>query len=136
MEEALVSRLRSTAAIIAIAGTFNGRPAIDWMERGSDDAAAFPAAILSVIGAGKSYDHDGPDGLQNRRVRVECFGRTYGPAKQLSRAIIEELEASKTVGGVRFHRGRVTFERDMDPEDLGGGIKIFRTIIDLIIPAT
>jgi len=132
MEEALVTRLRS--ALTGVAGTVNARPAVDWVERQSDVSAAFPACVLTVVSPGKTYDHDGADGLQTRRVRAECFGITYSSAKALARAIISSLEISATVAGVRFGRGRLEFERDFQPEDLGGGLKVHRVILDFYLP--
>lgn len=133
MEEALVARLRS--ALVDVAGVANGRPAIDWIERQSDAASAFPAIILTVVSPGKTYDQDGADALQTRRVRAECFGLSYLAAKVLARAATDVLEQAATVSGVRFGRARLQFERDFDPEDLGGGLKIHRVVLDFFLPS-
>lgn len=136
MEEALKSRLRAAPAIVAIAGKYKSRPAIDFMERRSDARSAFPACIIQVISPGKAYDQDGPVGLQRRRVRFETFGLRYGSAKKLARAIIAELEHAAIVGDTRFHRGILAYERDMSPEDLGGNLTVYRTIFDCFLPTT
>lgn len=136
MEEALVARLRASAAVIAAAGVFGGRPAIDVGERRSDQHTAFPAAHLQVMSPGRMYDQDGPQGLHDPRVRIECFGRSYGAAKVLARAITQVLEVPATVGGIRFHRAKLVFERDMSAEDLDGGIRVFWTVRDMMIPYT
>lgn len=134
MEEALISRLRASAGIIAAAGVFNGRPAIDLHERKSNDKAAFPAIVVTVISPGRSYDQDGPDSLQRRVVRFECFGLSAGSSILLKRALTTELEQPALVEGVRFSRGRLRFERSFSPEDVAT-LRIFRTIADFEIPS-
>lgn len=136
MEEALLIRMRAASTVSDVCGIVESRPAIDWMERQSDDATAFPAAIVQKTSPGRFYDHDGASGLQRPRVRVECFGLTYGTAKILARAIILLLEQPDENDGIRFHRGQLQYERDMPPEDLGGDLKIFRVIIEFFLPYT
>lgn len=136
MEEALVARLRAASAVAALAGVFNGRPTIDVGERRSDQATAFPAVHIQTVSPGRMYDQDGPQGLHDPRVRFECFGLNWLAAKQLARAVTEELEIPATVGGIRFHRAKLVFERDMNAEDLDGGIRVFWTVRDMMIPYT
>lgn len=137
MEEALVERLRASAAIVAVAGVYNARPAIDVGERRSDKPESFPACFIDINFPGRMYDHEGAQGLHIARIRFECFGRTWLQAKQLGRAITELVESPDEVGGIRFHRGaQLVFERNMTPEDLGGGIKVFRNLRDMTIPYT
>lgn len=137
MEEALVARLRASAAIVAVAGVYNGRPAIDVGERRSDRPESFPACFIDINFPGRMYDLDGPQGLHIPRIRFECFGRSWLQAKQLARAITALVETPAVVDGIRFHRGaQLVFERNMTPEDLGGGIKVFRNLRDMTIPYT
>ena len=136
MRAQLVARLRAEAGVIAAAGIVSARPAIDWIERQSDSDAAFPAATLQIISPGREYDHDGPTGLGMPRVRIECFGKSQSDAVVLADAIRDAIEPSATVSGIRFHRAKLLFERDFNPEDLGGGLKIFRNLRDYQIPAT
>ncbi|TXC73965.1 hypothetical protein FSZ31_04385 [Sphingorhabdus soli] len=136
MEEDLIARLRAAPAIAAVAGEYDGRPTVDWIERRSDANASFPACVLSIVSPGRDYDQAGPSGLQQRRVRFECFGLSYGSAKRMSRAIIGVIEMAQVVGATRFHRGKLQFERDMPPEDIGGNIKVFRTVLDFFVPTT
>lgn len=136
MEEALVERLRASTGVAAAAGTVNGRPAVDWIERHSDAASAFPALTLQVIAPGRLYDLDGPAGLQQRLVQADTWGLSYAAAKTLARATIAELEQAKTVDDIRFHRGRLRTERDMPPEDLGSNMRVYRVNMDFIISTT
>ena len=135
MEAALLKRTRADAGVIAVAGTFNGEPAIDFDERKSDAASAFPAAIQSLISPGKSYDQDGPDGTRQSIIRWECFGLTSDDAYALALAIVAANEPKGTVDAVRFGNGFLKFERRF-PFETVGELKIFRRIVDMEITAT
>lgn len=135
MEAALLKRTRANAGVAAIAGTFNGEPAIDFDERKSDAESAFPAAIQTLVSPGKSYDQDGPDGTRQSLIRWECFGLTSDDAFALAQAIIAANEPSGTVDAVRFGRSFLKFERPFPPETVGE-VRIFRRIVDMEITAT
>ena len=131
MERALQDRLR--AAPIAW-GQVHNRAAVDWSERKSNDRAAFPAAVLTTVSPGRDYYQGGTDGLTRPRIRAEIFDLTPLSAKATKDALIAEMELETTFGGVRFNRSQLAFERDADPEDLPGGLKVFRTILDFFVP--
>ena len=133
MEEALIARLRASSGIAGVAGRFQNRPAIDLHERKANDKAAFPACVVTIISPGKTYSQDGADAVRRRMVRFECFGLSAGSSIVLARAITEECESAAVAGGVQFMPGQLRFERSFDPEDVGT-LRIFRTLIDLIIP--
>lgn len=126
MEEALVTRLRASAAITALVGTANGRPAIDWVER----ADVLPSISLQDIAPGREYDMDGAIDLTEPLVQIDCWAVSYGAAKLLARAVIAELEQPATVGGIAFQKGFLAASRAMNPGDLGSGIKVFRQSLD------
>jgi len=131
MERALQDRLR--AAPIAW-GRAEGRAAVDWNERKSNDKTAFPALVLTTVSPGRNYYQGGTDGLTRPRIRTEIFDLTPLSAKATKDALIAEMEREATFGGVRFNRSQLAFERDADPEDLPGGLKVFRTILDFFVP--
>lgn len=126
MEEALVARLRATAAIAALVGTTNSRPAIDWIER----PEVLPAITLQDVTSGRDYTHGGATDLERPIVQIDCWAGTYGEAKLIARAVIAEMETQETVSGTAFGFSFVEASRSMDPEDLGGGIKVFRQSLD------
>lgn len=126
MEEALLTRLRESAPIIVLVGTFNDRPAIDWGERKD----VLPSIRLQDVAPGRDYDFDGAISLAEPLVQIDCFAASYGAAKLLERAVIEELEQAATVGGIAFQNGFLVSGRAMEPEDLGGGIKVYRQSLD------
>ncbi|HCS17665.1 MAG TPA: DUF3168 domain-containing protein [Erythrobacter sp.] len=126
MEEALVARLRADASIAALVATVNSRPAVDWMER----PESLPAVTLQDVSAGRNYAHSGAVGLDNPMVQIDCWAESYGEAKVLARAVIAEMEGAATVSGIAFEHAFLAASRAMDPEDLGGGIKVFRQSLD------
>ena len=129
MEEALVARLRADATIAAQVATKNSRPSVDWIER----PEALPAITLQDVSAGRNYTHDGANGLAAPVVQIDCWAGTYGEAKTLARAVIAEMETSATVSGVEFITSFLDASRGMNPEDLGGGIKVFRQSLDFTV---
>lgn len=129
MEEALLARLRATEAVTALVGTNNSRAAIDWIER----PEALPALTLQDITAGKIYAHDGATGLANPVVQIDCWGRTYGEAKLLARAVIAEMETAQTQGSIAFDESFLVASRAMEPDDLGGGLKAYRQSLDFSV---
>lgn len=135
MEGALIKRLRAAANISAVAGVYNGAPAIDFDERKSNALTAFPAAIQSMISPGKIYSQSHVSKTQVSRIRWECFGVTSDDAFTLAQAIVAELELFATFDGYRFDRGFLKFERSFPPEDVAGQ-RIFRRLIDMDITAT
>jgi hypothetical protein len=140
MEAALLARLRANPGVAAVAGSIpigqGARPAIDWLERKSDEFSAFPACVLQVISAVGEYDQDGRGQLEQKRVRLEVHALDYASARALFAALRDAIEPAADLGGVRFHQAKLTLERDMPPEDLGGGTTIFRTVGDFMVPAT
>lgn len=139
-EEALVARIRSDAGVLAVAGVVTidqgTRPAIDWLDRRSDSDSAFPAATLQVVALVGEYDQDGRGRLEQPRVRVTSWGRTYLEARQIHRALRLAFELPITVAGVRFHRGKLLLERDLPAEKLNDKINIYRIAADYRVPAT
>ena len=132
MERALRDRLRQ--ALGPVLGTANNRPAVDWSERKSNDQAAFNAIVLTTVSPGREYYQDGADGLTRPRIRAEIFGLGALSVKATKNALIAEMEREAAFGDIQFNRSQLAFERDADPEDLPGGMKVFRTILDFFVP--
>ncbi|KZY90844.1 hypothetical protein [Erythrobacter sp. HI0074] len=132
MEKDLQDRLR--AAHSDILGEVHGRPAVDWNERKGNERSAFPAIVLTTVSPGREYVQGGTDALKQPRIRAEIFDLTPLSVKAMKRAVIEELESTARQGATQFSRSRLAFERDTDPEDLPGGLKVFRTILDFFVP--
>lgn len=126
MEEQLIADLRGTTALAAKVAVFNGRPAIDWVSR--PDLAGLPAITLQRISTDRLYSHSGPVSLTGARVQFDCWGATYGAARNAFRALQTKLEA----GGTGW-RAFLDTERDAGAEDLDGGQRVFRVSGDFNI---
>jgi hypothetical protein len=126
MEEALHTRLLASAGLTALVGS-----RVVWIER--PQGSALPAVTLQLISPGREYTYGGASGTSNPRVQADCWGRTYSEAKLVSRALIDTVEQRSTVGGVRFGPSFIDATRDMAPEELPGGVKVYRVSIDIIV---
>lgn len=129
MEEALIARLRAVTAITSQLAQVNGRGAIGWIERPEQ----LPAIVLQDITAGRNYSHGGATELDNPLVQIDCFAKSYGAAKLIARAVRDEMEKPATVGGIIFEESFLVSSRGMNPDDLGGGIKVFRQSLDFSV---
>jgi len=136
MEEQLIARLRSNAALALLHGVVGKRPSIDLIERPSNDQSSFPSTVISVISGSGDYVHAGPTNFNRPRVRFECFALNYADTKILSRAIRSEIDVPFSNDGVRFHRAQLQNERDFSPEKIGGDLDVFRVILDFFLPYT
>lgn len=129
MEEALLARLRAETSITNLLATRKSRAAIDWIERGEE----LPCITLQDVTTGRLYAHDGATSLANPTVQIDCWAQTYGAAKLIARAVIGEMETAETISGIQFDESFLVSERAMNPEDLGGGIKVFRQSLDFSV---
>jgi hypothetical protein len=126
MEQALVSRLLANAALAALVGT-----RIVWIER--PQGSALPALTLQRVTPGRDYNYSGASGTSSPMVQADCWGGSYATAKAVAAAVIEAVEERATIGGVKFAPGFIVGARDMPTEELGGGIKVYRVSLDIIV---
>lgn len=127
MEEDLLVRLRANVA--SVVTTRNGRPAIDWIERGEE----LPCITLQDFAPNREYTFKGARQYFGPSIQFDCWARTYGAAKIIERALIAEMEQARTVGTTQFDVSFLTDARAMQPEDLGSGIKVYRQSLDFIV---
>ena len=127
MKEALVARLRNAAGISAICGTYNSRPAIDWIKR----APVLPSVMLRTDDIGRIYAHDSNLSLHNPQLEIHCYGKTFGEAKVLARAVVAELENEASALGIDFDEGFLIGERSQTPVKLPSGQMVYSVRLDL-----
>lgn len=132
MHEALITRLRADAGIAAAVGTYDSRPAVDWIERPN----VLPALTLQEIAPGRDYTHAGAVDLTGPLIQFDCWGNTFGESELLSRAVIAEMEAAATVASVDFDFAFVVSKRATEPEDIGGGVSVHRVSLDFRVHST
>lgn len=124
MEAALIAKLLATTAITNLVLTrinYGRRP----------QGSALPAIVLHVIDRLPDVTHGGRSGVLVSRVQVDCWGASFGSAKEVARAVETAITAQTfTQGAVRFDAILIDSERDDTSDET---TPIFRTSLDLII---
>ncbi len=124
MEAALIAKLLATTAITTLVSTrinYGRRP----------QGSALPAIVLHVIDRIPDVTHGGRSGLLASRLQVDCWGATFGSAKEVARAVETAITAqSFTQGAIRFDAILIDAERDDTTDET---TPLFRTSLDLII---
>lgn len=129
MEEDLVARLRANSGVAALVALRGARPAVDWQERGEE----LPCVTMEMVAPGFGYTFAGADALKGATVQFDCWATSFAAATLLERAVIVALAPAATFGNTQFDAGFVLASRSRQPEDLGGGIKVFRKSLDLAV---
>ena len=123
MEEALVARLSAATAVAGIAWD-----RISWFER--PRRGGLPCVVLTMISPGREWTHGGPDGLDRPSVQFDCWAESDTAALALARAVQAEMEQPRTVSDWVFHEGALEGQQIDTPDDLAGGLKLFRVSLD------
>lgn len=95
MEEEFRALLTGSAAVTAIAPSDR----INFGEH--PQGAALPALVMNTISDFEGLTMQGPDGLSEGRVQVDCYAATYPEAKGLSRAVRDVFHGLRA-GGFRL----------------------------------
>ncbi len=103
---------------------------VSWYGRARGDP--LPAIVLLKVTPGEEWTHDGPDGLDRPRVRVDCYADSDVGAEALAEAVKTELHGAATVEGVRFHPAMLDGDRDFDDSEQDGGEALFRTQLEFL----
>ncbi len=126
MEEAVTAHLLASAGVTALVGQ-----RVTWLER--PQASALPAIVLQRIGGQPDYAMDGPTGLAQSRVQVDCWGGAYATAKAVARAVVEGLSGASFAGsGMTVHGTFFDNERDFIESD-AADVRLYRTSLDFIL---
>lgn len=122
MEEAIRALLRADAAIAARCA---GRVNFSVHPQGEP----FPAIVLNTISDTEGMTLDGPEGLADVRLQVDCYATTYGAAKLLSREVRQLLSGYQdgAIQGVFYG-----VSRDMRDE-AADGTALFRVSQDYTV---
>ena len=122
MEEQIVALLLGSSGVTALCGdriNFGANP----------QGSVNPRIVMWTIGDAEGHNTKGPDGHSVGRIQVDCYGSTYGSAKQLSRAVRAVLDGYSGGGfqGVFLAGTRATREGGSNEPD-----RPFRTSLDFI----
>lgn len=97
---------------------------------------SLPALVVQRISGSPEYADDGEVGLEFGRIQVRAWGETYGAAKDLIAAVIDNLSAvaDVTQGSTTFRQIHVDVIRD-DPRTGGNNTSeyLFSSSVDLTI---
>lgn len=127
MEADLITRLKASAPVAAIAGTRIGWLALP---RGTTGARL----LIFMISPGREYDHDGPDGLDGPTVQIDALASTPDTALALADAVRAEIEGwpatGGETGGTRFYSAQQVGGGFTDEGEEAGGATLFRVSRD------
>lgn len=121
--------LTRVAALTAVEAITGGNVA--WHERRRRDG--YEAIVLSEISRDRGYSHEGASGDSVMRVQIDCYSQSDVNAEALAEAAIAGLEPAATVGATAFGQSFVDTVRTLPPEDLPGGIRVHRTLIEMSV---
>jgi hypothetical protein len=124
-EEALRSRFLNDAPLASLVGK-----KVDWGERPPADD--LPGITLTLISTPRERHLKGFQRLQFARVQVDCWGRTYAEARNVSEAAIAAAAPSAIVQGINFRAAEVDGPGDRGETTPDGLVP--RRSFDLIIP--
>lgn len=124
MEEALVAFLLADAALAGLVAT-----RITWQSRPQGEA--LPAVTLQRVSGARDYHMQGPSGLVQSRVQVDCWGATYASALAVSRAVRSLLSGIRTeTGGIELQGAFIDGERHDFEKDGNAAQAFHRVMID------
>jgi hypothetical protein len=81
-----------TALRARLLGNTTAQTRVDWGLR--PQGKSLPAIRLTVVSSPRDYTMEGPQATQQYRVQADCYGATYGAAKELGDAVTAILEPS------------------------------------------
>lgn len=121
METGFRALLTSSAEVSALAPADR----IVWGMLGQ--GKALPAAVLNAVSNNQGMTQQGPDGLWQGRVQVDCYGLTYAAAKELADAVI------KILNGYRDANFRlIVFDARRDHNETGATDRPHRISLDFL----
>jgi hypothetical protein len=128
MEEALIAHLLADSGVQALAQTGAAAARLYWVH--APQGVAKPYATLFKVAGLRDTPLSGPNGFQQSRVQVDCYGLTYASAKGLARAIEAAVGAGRfTQNGIEFQACFLVAERDGFESDATPD-KLFRVSLD------
>lgn len=127
MEEALRAKLLTTAPLAAMVGT-----RVDWGVR--SQGAILPAVVLHHVGGVLQMNLAGPSAWSRDRFQIDCWGRTYKAARDVSNVIAGPggvlIGFRSDLGSIRLRTLIINRRSD---EDSDGAGPVFRSIIDGVV---
>lgn len=133
MVSSLRNRLASAHAVASLLGTDSdgGKPVSwHWFQRGDP----LPALALSLVTPGEGWTHDGPDGLDESRIRIDLRAEDPDTLEVLRLAVTEEMHRAVDVDDDwRFHEGERVADRSIDLGEQVGGKVLFAWQLEFML---
>ena len=101
---------------------------LNWGEH--PQGAAGPYVVLYLVSWNMGHTQQGPDGLEQARVQVDCYADTFGAARGLARQVMGLLDGYR---GGQFQAIFSAGMRMSREADENGGEAIYRASLDFII---
>lgn len=100
---------------------------INWGEQPQDEER--PYVVMHLISMNEGHTMQGPDGLQQSRVQVDCYAPTFGDARSMAAAVKSALDFHRGGGflGILFDGMRQTRESGDN-----AGEAIYRASLDFL----
>jgi len=93
--------------------------------------ARLPSVVVARVDGAPLLADDGPSGLSNPRLQIDCWGSSYASAKALARAVTSSLNAySGDMAGLDVPHVELEAERDM-PREGGSNQSEYRYRVSL-----
>lgn len=100
---------------------------LNWGEH--PQASAGPYVVLYLVSWNMGHTQQGPDGLEQARVQIDCYADTFGDARGLARQVMTLLDGYR---GGQF-QAILSAGMRMDREtDENGGEAIYRASLDFL----
>lgn len=98
---------------------------INWVSH--PQGAPYPAIVLTVVDNAMDLTQQGPDGLWQGRVQVDCYAMEYGSARALADAVISLLNGYSG-GGFQL----IALDSQRGNNDTGGFDDLARISLDFL----
>lgn len=131
MEADLMAYLLADSGLMALVKAEAQVARVHWLQ--APQGVAKPYVTLQRISGLRDTPMDGPSGIVESRVQIDCYGLKYGDAKAVARAIEALLSGAGFTSGSTWFQGcfldaeRDGYEADATPD------KLFRTSLDFTI---
>jgi len=124
MRAAFIGALRADSAVAALVGA-----RVHYLLR--PQGGALPAVTCQQISGARLYSHEGPGGLVNGRMQVDCWAETAAGAAALATAVRRAIEGNGfSAGGETVDSAQLIAEQDFSEKAEADGVRVFRASLD------
>jgi hypothetical protein len=128
MEQQLMTLILADSGVSSAVGT-----SVFWNT--VPQAEDYPLVLMTRVGGFVDYHSDGPSGLVESRVQLDCYSETYLQARSIADAVVAFVNTLKRTesGAIRFNAGFVVSQDARFEVSSEGSRKLHRVVIDATI---